>query len=151
MKNKQLLIFAVSLAMSLSAVRALAHAGHDREGLPIGLHRGNVEIIKGIETADGMEIYAEATVSDGTLKVYLLTLKKGASEFTAFSTKTELKNVELKVEYPRAKKTEKLSATVKDDSIEASLTPKEPNRFLVHLSTTYRSKKGMAKIQFEAQ
>lgn len=150
MKNKQLLI-AVSLAMSMSSVRALAHAGHDREGLPVGLHHGNVEIIKGIETADGMEIYAEATVSEGTLKVYPLTLKKGASEFTALSPKTELKNIELKVEYPRAKKTEKLSATVKEDSIEAPLIPKEPNRFLVYLSMTYRSKKGMAKIQFEAQ
>ena len=149
-----------SITFVLSLITSLplfAHDGHAIPGsLPPAPHGGNVQEAshkeKGHahEGADEVELFFEAVYKDKILKVFALGLPaKDPSSFTSLSPKTELTNIQIKVENPRTKKMETINPQVGDDAVTAKFDMKGANRFIVHVSADHKKETKAAKIQLE--
>lgn len=141
----------VSGLLLLYGSMAVGHEGHGHSGLPAAPHGGKVKEAVGDANKKGghADLYCEFTHTNKVLKVYPLTLADDS--FDSLSPKEQLSNVEVKVEYPRSKKTETLTVSIGDEAIEGQLVPKEPNRYLVHVSALFGKKSRRCKFQFEGK
>jgi hypothetical protein len=134
----------------------VAHEGHGIPGaLPPALHGGIVQEAehqsKDVHSGkEEVELFFEAVYKNKEITVYPLTFPKDSTAtFQLLSAKKDLSGVTLKVELPRAKKTELLKATVTEDGIKAPFDSKGANRFIVHVAAKHMQEEKAAKIQIE--
>lgn len=139
------------LMMALSTSASLAHEGHGTHGaVPAGLHRGKVQEAKQVgASADAKQVYFEVRVADGKINVFPLSLKDESSFEDIDLSKVTL--VETSVEYPRSKQNVRLQNKAGKDGIEASFSPKQGQRFIVHISAAHGGVMYKAQVQFEGK
>lgn len=145
-------LFPLLSLLAVSTV-ALAHEGHGVPGaLPPPLHGGVIHEAehKVAHTEDGkeVELFYEVVYKGKTLEVYPLGLPpENTTMFVPLSPKKDLKNVNLKVEFPRSKKTETLKPSLLDEVLKAELDAKGANRFIVTVNALHGNEEKTAKIQ----
>lgn len=158
---------AVLIALLVS-VRGIAHEGHGIPGaLPPAPHGGTVqeathnepeeEHEHGHEHGEGgekeeAELFFEGVYKGTELKIFPLALMPGnTASFVKLSAKEALSNVSIKIEYPRAKKTEVIKATLAEDAVVATLDARAVNRFIVHITADHDKETKSSAIQIETE
>lgn len=144
------------LLVAVFSLVSHAHEGHDMPGaLPPAPHGGVVKEAghTGVVQHHGKEeteLFFEVVYKGNELSVYPLALPVGKTNiFVPVSPKNALTKIELKVEFPRTKKRETLSAKVDTDAIRASFDSKGANRFILHVAAEYEKEQKLAKVQIE--
>lgn len=146
----------VILFAALLSLRGFAHEGHGVPGaLPPAPHGGVVQeaehkekhVHEGKEEA---ELFFEAVYKGKDLKVYPLALLSGnTNTFSSLSPAKDLSKINLKVEFPRIKKTVTLKFNTNGEAIHSTLDTKGANRFVVHVSAEHAKEVKVARIQIE--
>jgi len=143
-----------------------AHEGHGIPGaLPPAPHGGTVQEAthnepegehehehehEGKGEPEEAELFFEGVYKGTELKIFPLSLTPGnTASFVKLSPKGTLTNVSLKIEYPRAKKTELIKANIADDAVMASFDARSVNRFIVHITADHDKETKSAAIQIE--
>lgn len=115
---------------------------HEHEGEGEHGHEGKEEK----ET----ELFFEVNYKDKELSIYPLALNpEKPNAFQVLSAKAVLSKINLKAEFPRAKKFEALTPVMGDDAIKASFDSKNANRFIVHIGAEFEKEMKLAKVQIE--
>ncbi len=151
----QFLVF--SLLTMQTALPVYAHEGHGIPGaLPPAPHGGMVQEAQHAgedvheEGKEETELFFEVVYKNKEISIYPLSLPANKPTlFVPVSVKGTLSKVELKAEFPRAKKIEKLSPLIEEGVIKAGFDSKGANRFIVHIAAEYEKEVKLAKVQIE--
>lgn len=118
---------------------------HEQDG-----HGSNEKKHAHVEGKEETELFFEVTYKDKEIAVYPLALQsEKKNTFTLLPVKGVLSKIELKAEFPRAKKFEPLSPKIADDSIKVAFDSKNANRFIVHVKVEFEKEMKLAKVQIE--
>lgn len=154
------MILKISILSGLLAFGAFAHEGHETPGaLPPAPHGGKVGAAEcdpsmKDHSKEKYEVFLEAKVVGSVLNIYPLGLGGDSTKvFKTLKPSDTLKISELKIEFPRSKKTLNVPAKTLEDRWEVALENATERRFLVHAKVLDNhggnSETKTAKIQVE--
>lgn len=142
------------LALVLACPNLRAHEGHDNPGaMPPAPHGGMVKEaahkVAHKEGAPEDELFFEVTYKNNELKIYPLLLSPENTKTFKKMSPGDLAKTEIKVEFPRAKKTDSIAVVPGPDAFAGKFDAKGANRFIVHVLTHHNKEEKLAKIQLE--
>jgi len=150
--KKQLWLSLGALCLSLTPLSA--HEGHDVPGaLPPAPHGGVVKEaehkVAHAHDKNEAEVFLEVKFGEGKLEIFPLLLEPTNTATFKNMTTAEFAVSEVKVEYPRTKKTETIKVNAEGNGFSTTFAPKSPGRFFVLVSGTHNKEVKTAKLQVE--
>ncbi len=110
---------------------------HEGEGKPAHAH------------TEEAELFMEAKLSGEDFTVYALELKEGSKTFKSIGPSQELAVAEVKIEFPRSKRTVATSLTVDGDHWVGKVQMNKDRRFIAHIKMIQKNEEKISKIQIE--